>query len=65
MVGDHGDFVEIMGLALGGKEIGGMLGGVIWWSNFEEGFACGNNRVRNRRTCRYSLCIDESQTNSV
>ena len=29
MVG-AGDFVEIMGLAFGGREIGGKLGGIVW-----------------------------------
>ena len=41
MVGG-GNFVEIMGSALGGKEIGGEFGGAVWWNNFGEGFACGN-----------------------
>ena len=35
MVGG-GDFVKIMGLALGGKE----MGGVFWWNDFREGIVC-------------------------
>lgn len=36
-------FVEIIGLAPNSWEIGGKLGGVDWWNDFGEGFACGNN----------------------
>ena len=53
-----------LGLAFG-REIGGGLGGVIWWSGFREGFACGNIRVRKRKTCKLGLCIDGSHTNSA
>ena len=64
MVGG-GDFVEIRGLALGGKEIGCKLGGAVWWSDFRVGFHYGNIRVRKRGTCRYGLCIDGLWTKSV
>lgn len=50
-----GDFVEILGLAHGGKEIGGKRGGAVWWNDFGEGFACGNIRIRKRSSCRYGL----------
>ena len=53
--GCRSGFVEIMGSAPGNKEIGGKLGGAIWWNDFGEGFACGNKRVRKRRSCRFGL----------
>ena len=37
MVGGGG-FDEIMGLVLGGREIGGKLGGAVWWSDFGKGY---------------------------
>ena len=55
-----GDFIKIMGLALGGKEIGGKLGSIVWWNNFGEGFAWANISVRKKRSCRSSLCIHGS-----
>ena len=50
MVGG-GDFIEIMGLALGGSEIGGKFGG---GGHFGEGFACGGIRVKKMKSeCRH------------
>ena len=64
MVGGR-DFDEIMGFALGSREIGDKLGGVVWWSVFGDSFACRNIRVRKRRTCRSGLCIVGSWTQCV
>lgn len=36
MIGD-GDFIKIIGVAFGDREIGGKLGAAIWWNDFGEG----------------------------
>ena len=64
MVGSE-DFDEIMGLALGSREIGGKLSGAVWWSDFGESFACRDIRVRKTRACRSGLCIDGLRTYSA
>jgi hypothetical protein len=40
---------------LAARRLVASLVGVIWWNNSGEGFACGNIRIRKRRSHRSGL----------